>query len=442
MESPATDSRTLVLGAGPAGCLLARDLARRGHALRVATHAAAERRLPEETMIPGAAPLMRRIGLLQHLEGEEHRGTARHGIIWGSDDLRWRQQAGHPGWKVDRPTFDTALRGQAEAAGARFAPGLPDPQETDRTILASGKHVPAGLSPRVIRRMPETVALWCLADVSSWQDATIIEAVPEGWWWWLPLRTGATCITLFADAREIASRGKKAVWASARAHARGPAGEIDVPARFGAQATPRLMRSDASPWLVGDAASTIDPLSSQGLEKALASAEEAAWTLHTAMVEPACEASLRAHHQAWEAELFDVHARRTLELYAREKRFSGAPFWELRRNAQADLQGAPVTFERILRAPGVETASVWRRGSDRLLATKGFRSGEGVALDRVAGVSIAGTYELSSDAPPIETFLERAREHPDFVLLSEKTLREGLHLMARRGFLSAAPALT
>ena len=86
---------------------------------------------------------------------------------------------------------------------------------------------------------------------------------------------------------------------------------------------------------IGDAASTVDPLSSQGLEKAFASAADAALTLDAVLAnahDAAAEDELRARRRAWERRLFRTHAARTLAYYARETRFGDRPFWRRRRD--------------------------------------------------------------------------------------------------------------
>ena len=71
--------------------------------------------------------------------------------------------------------------------------------------------------------------------------------------------------------------------------------------------------------MIGDAASTVDPLSSQGLEKALASADAAACAILTALETPTLTGQAFAHHAAWERGLLHGHARQTTAMYTSER---------------------------------------------------------------------------------------------------------------------------
>jgi len=84
-------------------------------------------------------------------------------------------------------------------------------------------------------------------------------------------------------------------------------------------------------WLlVGDAASTLDPLCSQGVQKAIASALAAATAVHTLLVHP--ERSQWVMDFCRERELagFLSHLAARCGYYQRERRFSKEPFWEQR----------------------------------------------------------------------------------------------------------------
>jgi hypothetical protein len=87
---------------------------------------------------------------------------------------------------------------------------------------------------------------------------------------------------------------------------------------------------------VGEAALTLDPLSSTGVEKALQGGAVAAAYVHTLLRHPdrseACARFVRARHE----ETARVHARWTRGHYAEVTRFADRPFWQARAAARED----------------------------------------------------------------------------------------------------------
>jgi len=93
-------------------------------------------------------------------------------------------------------------------------------------------------------------------------------------------------------------------------------------------------RCCAEDWLlVGDAASTLDPLCSQGVQKAIASALTGVTVVHTLLVHP--ERSQWVMDFCRERQLagFLSHVATRRNYYRRERRFSKEPFWQQRAGA-------------------------------------------------------------------------------------------------------------
>jgi flavin-dependent dehydrogenase len=153
-------------------------------------------------------------------------------------------------------------------------------------------------------------AVWELPDVSH----TLVESAAWGWGWSVPATQVRRYMTVMLDPTATRAAGAHELDVTYHRHL------ADLPAlgalcRGGRQVTP-VFACDASPyhaadpasdgWLaVGDASSFIDPLSSFGVKKALASGWLAAVTLHTCLTRPRTqEAALslfRARERAYVA---------------------------------------------------------------------------------------------------------------------------------------------
>src|SRR5262249_28419922 len=111
--------------------------------------------------------------------------------------------------------------------------------------------------------------------------------------------------------------------------------------------------ADAAFLLIGDAGSCIDPLSSYGVKKALASAWVGAVAIHTALIDSGRRALA-----------FDFFAAREREMYAanldRSRQYAGEalaryprPFWAMRSKVQIQDWDGQVDERAILRGADI-----------------------------------------------------------------------------------------
>ena len=136
------------------------------------------------------------------------------------------------GYKVERPVLDADLRDLARQNGVRVLEGRAatrveagvDGIGSRCLVVATGKWTGSRIVSAVVEdSLPATVALSAILENAGAADATVIEAVAEGWLWWLPMRSGRVCVSLFCDLAELRARGRESLWRSALAEARGPA---------------------------------------------------------------------------------------------------------------------------------------------------------------------------------------------------------------------------
>ena len=115
--------------------------------------------------------------------------------------------------------------------------------------------------------------------------------------------------------------------------------------------------------LVGDAGATIDPLSSFGVKKALASAWMAAVAVHTALIDAGRAAAALEFFGDRERQMFAAHLRQSRD-YAREAYARHPhPFWGMRAAIEVPPAPGELDEDATLRAADVQQAFAALRDS-------------------------------------------------------------------------------
>lgn len=368
----------LVLGAGPAGCALARALSPRLRVLLLdredtpETTAAPPPPRIGESLSGAAAPLLRRLGLYEDFVAQGHAPRGAFVLRWEDASPRWFDPLRDPhgvGWHLDRLRFDRGLRAAALQAGAQllnhggvraisFNAGAP--RGAWELVLAGcggGRSVrhrapvlvdATGRSMWLSRRWGLPVwtrdRLVCLhlhlpAQASDADHSMQICAEERGWWYSVRVPSGERVVAFHLDAADPelqALRHPKALMArwtttcqptamdpapqpTLRVHACG-AGTALAPAEALRQTPPGL-------YLIGDALLSADPISSQGLFNALASAHSAAQCIDAELAgNPGAREVFIKEMQAVQARYVD----RVRQTYRAVKRYAEEPFWARR----------------------------------------------------------------------------------------------------------------
>jgi hypothetical protein len=113
--------------------------------------------------------------------------------------------------------------------------------------------------------------------------------------------------------------------------------------------------------LVGDAGAFIDPLSSFGVKKALASAWIAAVAVHTALRDASRKDIALDFFSSWERQVFTTHLQQTRDFARRAHTHHPSAFWAARAEAidraPEDQNSVSVNVEdTLMRDPGVRDA--------------------------------------------------------------------------------------
>lgn len=392
----------VLVGAGPAGSAAARLLASWNH--RVALLHRSPVSTLAESIPPSCHKLFTACGLAEAIDAAGFYRSTGNTVWWGSVVPRCERFAHAAlGYQVDRAIFDKVLRDQAVAAGAELSEALVRAVEVDQegagVQLADDTVVRArfvldcsGRAGVVARRgwrtavdaHPRTVAL-----TSSWTSArgwpavepthTLVESYADGWAWSVPLSPEARYLTVMIDPhRTDLARGRPAseVYAAEVRKTRRLAaifgdGVQHGPWGFDASVyTAHVFASDPL-LLVGDAGSFVDPLSSYGIKKALASAWLAAVAVHTSLRTPAMAGAALAFYAAREDAIASSLLRQSRLQFEGAESVHRHAFWADR----ATELDPPAVGEPDLRTlrddPRVQRAFAWLKDQDTLALRPG-----------------------------------------------------------------------
>ncbi len=379
----------VVVGGGPAGAAAARLLAAWGHSVVVLTKPDSRTPSLAESLPPSCGKLFSAVGVSAAVEAAGFLRSRGNTVWWGSGPPRTESfERGATGYQVVRRTFDRLMRAEAERAGAEIrrevtvrgvtlppagdstggvrvsaqdARGAPVIVEARSALDCSGR---AGV---VGRRYRERVAAGgsTLALVGVWRhdttwdvpddSHTLVETYADGWAWSVPTSARRRYITVMVDPRTTA-------WDPG-----GPLGETYAAMLRKTTHVGRLIagaRLEGAPWacdasqygarafggtgflLVGDAATFIDPLSSFGVKKALASAWLAAIVVHTRLRRPEREALALRLYDERERRIFASSRRQAAAFFADISHQNPHPFWTDRADP-ADDETDPADEDQI-----------------------------------------------------------------------------------------------
>lgn len=447
----------LIVGGGPAGSALAGLLALRGHLVMLVHDGRNRHAVPLETILPAALPALFRCGLQSIVRAATEVDQRRHGARWSSAEWVW-QAIERPGLCLWRNTFDAAMRDWALRQGALFVmatvqdllptdPSAPIFLQNSTSVmpvcarmvaLATGRRGAGRLVP--IQTLAQgvdtaTFALRFEAPESA-QKLAVVEAAASGWSWWIGHDNGGSAVVT-VDVNDLHRRGRAVLLREVLDAASGPIAEARNVRLIGAvRATARVQTTTAKVLLLGDAAATLDPLASQGTEKALVSAEAAACAIDFALRTPTLKSQALAHHAQWEHDLWQAHARSTVEFHARVLRFADEPFWAMRRTTAEPERAGPLPA-RLVRAPELIHTTALRRVVDQLIPEPAVCLPASAPLHRLGRVAVAPILAAFAAPSDVTTAIAIAGQDPALFICGSAAVRMAVHELWQRGFLRA-----
>lgn len=312
-----------IFGGGPAGSGMAKQLIEFGYSVVVMEKVVFPRSHVGISLSPGVEHWLKVLGVDVSVEL-----SARSFILWEGDEVV--EKAG--GWHVDRGWFDQLL---LNASGARVIFGNAYPIEnelgewdvyieqehrfTARFLVAATGRRPL-LKGRRRAILPVTVAGYASCGVAD----TFIEAGEDCWYW-----GGGGLGFVFADPVTVQKFDSiEAFFVDKMDRSR-----LISSTRFG-----EVMMCTATAYVdespvgrnfikVGDAVFTMDPLSAQGVQKALKTGVQGAVVVNTILKGDAAAAV--AYYENMISTEVSKHVRWTRAFYSRQGRFE-SEFWERR----------------------------------------------------------------------------------------------------------------
>jgi flavin-dependent dehydrogenase len=354
----------VIVGGGPAGLAAACELARLSLGVTlVEKNGFASTRVGEH-IGPAAVQRLRTMGLGDAVDPADHFACSGIDAWWGSPVPSHNDYLRHPvgfGLNLSRPRFDAALarlcrkRGARVLAPARVVRASHGPEGWELEIASGG---------RLMRRRPAYVvdasgrsfafartqgarssaaekqlAIIGIADGIAEPQLpsarVIVEATRTGWWYFAAIAEARCVCMLVTDPRLFIRAGESLDdwWRSQLENTTQVGRRYAAYARTGAllvrSAQSRRLEPFHGPdWIaIGDAAMSFDPLSSQGIAKAVEQGQEAAAAIGRLLGGET--AAIDEYADALAARYADYLATRGA-YYRLEQRWSDAEFWKAR----------------------------------------------------------------------------------------------------------------
>jgi flavin-dependent dehydrogenase len=378
----------VVLGGGPAGCAAAMALRTRGVARVLIVDAGGDGgpRIGE-SIPPDTRLLFARLGLWEDFVAEKHEPCLGSCASWGDDELGYNDFLFNPhgtGWHLDRRRFDVFLARKAAASGAvvegatrfdgagrvgreGFVLRLTHGGNGARSVRArfvvdaTGSHGAfarcMGARRSVHDRLSCVAALLELPAAADFSRLTMLEAVEYGWWYAarVPDRRLAIAVASDPDVIKEAALHARDGWLARLRETRHLSGAlppgwrlVDAPMMVRTASSFVLDRACGPGWLAaGDAASAYDPISSQGIYKALLDGLQAADAIVAWL--GGDPGGLDAYHASVAARFADYLENRNY-FYELEQRWPSAPFWSRRRAKTVPVNHEPLDSDSRKRA--------------------------------------------------------------------------------------------
>ena len=358
-----------IVGGGPGGCATALSLADHVPSLSVSLIEASAYERPRvgESLPPPASRMLRHLGVWEAFLGAGHLEVHGTASAWGRSTLQQDDflfSARGSGWHLDRSRFDQLLAHEAERRGTRLRLatrllGLRRAAEGWRLELSDGGEIAAafvvdatgrkatvgrrqGAVPEALDRM---VGYGRFFDEAHDRDPrTLVEACEDGWWYTAGLPGGRRIAFFMTDldlGRRLGLKGPER-WSAAQAKTRRIRAVLEGATPVGKMLvrpveTRCLHPAAGDDWLaVGDAVSIFDPLSSQGISKALRGGVFASYAIGDLLVKRDPRGLVR-YRRYVRGEL-DGYLETRRDVYSAERRWPEADFWRRRQLEPIDRE--------------------------------------------------------------------------------------------------------
>ncbi len=377
ITSAVPEYQVVVIGGGPAGCAAAIALAGSSleNILLVEQGDYSDRRVGE-TIPPDTRVLFTRLGLWEAFLEEGHDVCYGSFASWGSDEPGYNDFLFNPhgtGWHLDRGRFDAFLMQRADKLGVEVRTNThfrnAQSDRADSYLLRLDEagvrqHVRArfvidatgyratfaknmGSTAEVVDRIICVYGFFSLNAASTLSKMTMLEATRDGWWYAARLPGGTAAAAFAVDPETVRNKALRQEQGWLRSLGEtvyiAPALQEAAFLRESLVIKPALslIRKPVagSNWLsVGDAAAVYDPISAQGVYKALLDGIRAGQTVGS-LIDG--RTPVVSRYAADVRNRFNDFLLNQTHLYGLERRWADSPFWRRRRqSSRAAVQRA------------------------------------------------------------------------------------------------------
>ncbi len=344
-----------IIGAGVAGCTAAIALAATHRVVLIDKQAEPPERIGE-SLAPAARRIFHQLGLLAEFNQQPHLLSQGMQSYWGSEQVQVVDNIRNPdgfGWHLNRQLFEAFLREFARLRGVecrwpvKLTASYYDQDHwcltTDScgyikakfVIDAGGRQAPFARQQGMQREhINKLIACWATIPDESTNRMGLIASTDIGWWYSVVTPNNRRVITLQTDSDLIDAEIKKdlirfiqlALCSPPMAqllHGLDFTAKADGAVYHGVTAanTTRLQQVAGICWAaLGDAAISFDPLSSQGIFNAMASAMQLADLLRS-------QKEVQAEYTKQIEQIWQYYVIHKNAYYRQENRWRDALFW-------------------------------------------------------------------------------------------------------------------
>jgi len=357
-----------IIGGGPAGTATALSLREHAPSLSVVLIEGSRSQTIRigETLPPPARAILDHLGVWRAYCAQGHREVHGARTAWGipaalDNDFIYMFES--IGWHVDRAAFDSMLVSEAERRGTtliretglrhadrageqwRLTLSNQSPVRARFVVDATGGR--AAFARRAGARFVSADRLVGIARIfrdSSDDPRLLVESFEDGWWYTAGFPGGARIAVCMTDS-DLAHRlklGDIHQWTRTLAATSNVAAMLQKsipssPLLARGAASRRLEPAAGENWLaVGDASSRFDPLSSQGIAKALRSGIFASYAIGDLLTRNDDRGLNRYRHYVLEE--FKSYMKVRTHYYRQEQRWPESDFWRRRHEALPSVE--------------------------------------------------------------------------------------------------------
>ncbi|WP_052594064.1 NAD(P)/FAD-dependent oxidoreductase [Aureispira sp. CCB-QB1] len=379
-----------VIGGGPAGSTIAHQLTQFGYKVLLLEKAAFPRPHIGLSLSAGILHWLDLLEIRDIVAAKGFVSAKESKLLWASEHIVDKNfDTDKAGWHVDRGVFDEILMNAAVKKGVDLLQGFKQlqlqlsPEEqwdisikdaTNKTINIQADFLveASGRKPVVKNSIKKAYLTKTLATYAYWRCNEVmcansfIEAIPNGWVWGAPVSEYDYLMCVFSDADFIKKHASLNQFYNK---------SIECASLFPAQKYHRkdsiLNTCDATAYVdsqpiskqyirVGDAAYSLDPIASQGVQKAIKSAFQGAIVVNTLLSQPQNEMLAINYYK----QVIDIEVTKnqtwTKAFYNQHQQFKHHSFWKTRQTflTASEVENETVTLKKTAKLIVNKEASI------------------------------------------------------------------------------------